>query len=177
MSKFPHFRIILGIVFGRDGLWCTCLGLCCSGGMFRVRGCTGDVLLPLHKVPLEFYGDRGADIKKAQAELISSAQLLFTSPASKVKHKVSVLFQIILVELGLQDSSPIFGAELVGLKCFPPHQQCLHKQIIPCQGKLSRGENKTSTGETCAVKPPALLALQSSGKFSCGGCAAQVKAH
>lgn len=57
------------------------------------RGCAA-AFAGKGEVPLEFYGDKGADIKKKnnQAEFISSAQLLVTSPASRVKHKNSAVF-------------------------------------------------------------------------------------
>lgn len=110
-------------------------------------GCTGGCAAAFAgrgKVPFELYGDKGTDIKKAQPEFVFSAQLLFTSPVSR--KFCCVLFQLMLVEPGLQRA---LGTELVGLRCFPSHllraQQCLHNQIISCQGKLGCGENKNST--------------------------------
>lgn len=150
------------------------------GGDAQGQGCAA-AFAGRGEVPLEFYGDKGADTKKPQAEFMSSTQLLLFTPvceSGKTQKFCCVLFQPMLVEPGLQRA---LGTELVGLNCFLSHllpaQQCLHNQIISCQGKLGRGEKKNSTCEMCAGKPPALLALGSSRKFSCGGCAAQVKAH
>lgn len=116
-------------------------------GNVQGRGCTGGCAAAFAgrgKVPFEFYGDKGTDIKKTQSEFVFSAQLLFTSPVSR--KFCCVLFQLMLVEPGLQRA---LRTELVGLMCFPSHllraQQCLHNQIISCQGKLGCGENKNST--------------------------------
>lgn len=159
-------------------LVCAAQGKC--SGLGLPRGCAA-AFAGRGKVPFEFHGDKGTDIKKAQSEFVFSAQLLFTSPVSKLgktQKFCCVLFQLRLGGSGLQRA---LRTELVELKCFPSHllcaQQCLHSPIIFCQGKLGCGENKNITCEMCAVKPPALLALRSSRKFSWGGCAAQVKAH
>lgn len=154
-------------------LVCAAQGKCSGSGLHRACAAA---FAGRGKVPFELYGDKGTDIKKAQPEFVFSAQLLLTSPVSR--KFCCVLFQLMLVEPGLQRA---LGTELVGLRCFPSHllhaQQCLHNQIISCQGKLGCGENKNSTWEMHAVKPPALLALGSSRKFPCGGSAARVKVH
>lgn len=61
-------------MIGRDDLCCTCLG----GGMFRVRGCTGDVLLPLQegvKFLWNFMGTKVQILKKSpgRVHIFSSA--------------------------------------------------------------------------------------------------------
>lgn len=116
-------------------------------GNVQGRGCTGDVQLPLQagvKFLLNFMGIKVQILKKTQSEFVFSAQLLLTSPVSR--KFCCVLFQLMLVEPGLQRA---LRTELVGLMCFPSHllraQQCLHNQIISCQGKLGCGENKNST--------------------------------
>lgn len=83
-----------------------------------------------------------------------------------------------LAKLGAAESSQnrVGGAEVLSTT-FAPCPAMPPQANNPLSGQTQAGENRTSPGEMCAVKPPALLALQSSRKFSCGGCAAQVKAH